>query len=443
MAIDRIPGVGPTNADIASAVSASITPGAAEYTYIQQRTAASVALVLSAGYYVFVSDTTQSFTAYLTHADGYKTPVFFRGGQASVYLPLTSINIDLTGATNVPITIGYKSITRTAIAAPTSASIAWASQAGSNASYALNFTFTAPSGATNIMAMYRDGSVQYLGVTSTTSNITINSSALPAFGSTITLRLAACDAYGIIGVPTDEITSGARPTFTSTAVTSTTTWTVPNNTNSVEMWLVGAGGGGGGNGGNGKPGGGGGGGVVYVASQAVTPGATYTLTVGTGGTSGNNSNSVVGNTGGASSFGNLATANGGGGGGGSPNNASNYAQNGACGGGAAGWAPGSGATNSYGNGNIGFRGGAGWLNNAGGLGAGGGGGGNTSRGNDAAETSTGGNGGTGTALNNVGITVGGGGQGSGGNTTATSTYGRGGAAGSSAQGGYILYRYNS
>ena len=444
MAIDRIPGVGPTNADIASAVSASITPGAAEYTYIQQRTAASVAFVLSAGYYVFVSDTTQNFTAYFTHTNGYKTPVYFRGGQASVYLPLTSINFDLTGATNVPITIGYKSIVRTAIAAPTSPSIAWATQAGSNAAYALNFTFTPPSGTTNIMAMYQDGTVQYLGITSSTNNVTINSSALPAFGSTITLRLAACDAFGIIGVPTAEITSGNRPTFNTLTVTSTQNFTTPANTTSVETWLVGAGGGGGAYYGNNLPGGGGGGGVVYTASTAVTASTTYAITIGAAGNVGTGVNSNNGNSGGATTFGNLISSAGGGGGSTNPNVT---AGNGGCGGGAAGTAPGSGLVNTYGNGNVGFRGGSGWKNNAGGQGGGGGGGGMGSRGNDASDPAVGGNGGNGYYLNVNAITVAGGGYGGNGSNSGSgggsSSYGGGGVAGGAGGAGYAIIRYNS
>ena len=60
------------------------------------------------------------------------------------------------------------------------------------------------------------------------------------------------------------------------------TWTVPAGVTQVEALVV-AGGGGGGNGTAG--GGGGAGGVVYNSALAVTPGATYTIGVGTGGVS--------------------------------------------------------------------------------------------------------------------------------------------------------------
>lgn len=96
---------------------------------------------------------------------------------------------------------------------------------------------------------------------------------------------------------------------------STTNWAAPNNTNAVRIFIVGGGGGGGGKAGglNSAPmsGGGGGGGAVIRKELSVTPGTTYTVTIGAGGAGAVGS----GSTGGASSFGNLLTANGGGGGG--------------------------------------------------------------------------------------------------------------------------------
>jgi len=69
-----------------------------------------------------------------------------------------------------------------------------------------------------------------------------------------------------------------------TAVGSVT-WTAPSNVNLVEYLLV-AGGGGGGNGYDTGGGAGGGGGMVLIGSQEVTPGQSYTITVGFGGTGG-------------------------------------------------------------------------------------------------------------------------------------------------------------
>lgn len=70
--------------------------------------------------------------------------------------------------------------------------------------------------------------------------------------------------------------------FTSTG---TTTWTAPAGVTSVEYLVVG-GGGGAGNGYDNAGGGGGGGGMVLTGTLSVTPGQSYTVTVGTGGTGG-------------------------------------------------------------------------------------------------------------------------------------------------------------
>jgi hypothetical protein len=71
-------------------------------------------------------------------------------------------------------------------------------------------------------------------------------------------------------------------TFT---VVQTTDWTAPAGTTSVEYLVVG-GGGGGGNGYDTGGGGGGAGGMMLTGTLAVTPGQTYTVIVGDGGTGG-------------------------------------------------------------------------------------------------------------------------------------------------------------
>jgi hypothetical protein len=71
-------------------------------------------------------------------------------------------------------------------------------------------------------------------------------------------------------------------TFT---VVQTTDWTAPAGTFSVEYLVVG-GGGGGGNGYDTGGGGGGAGGMMLTGNLAVTPGQTYTVIVGDGGTGG-------------------------------------------------------------------------------------------------------------------------------------------------------------
>jgi hypothetical protein len=79
----------------------------------------------------------------------------------------------------------------------------------------------------------------------------------------------------------------------SVEFTSTGTWTAPSNTTSIDLFLVGGGGGGGGSSVSGNDhavcGGGGGGGSVIKRTIPVTPGVTYTFTIGGGGSGGTSS----------------------------------------------------------------------------------------------------------------------------------------------------------
>ena len=98
--------------------------------------------------------------------------------------------------------------------------------------------------------------------------------------------------------------------------TSTGTFTVPTNCSAVEVFMVGGGAGGGGvyyTAGQGS-GGGGGGGAVLKRNLTVTPGTSYTVTIGAGG-AGATVSGTAGADGGDSSFGSLLTVPGGGGGG--------------------------------------------------------------------------------------------------------------------------------
>ncbi len=97
---------------------------------------------------------------------------------------------------------------------------------------------------------------------------------------------------------------------------STATWTAPSNCFSVEVFLVGGGGGGGAyrhTSSSGGSGGGGGGAVLSWRKLPVTPGTSYTVTIGAGGAG--SVDSLTGGLGGDTSFGSLLTAFGGGGGG--------------------------------------------------------------------------------------------------------------------------------
>lgn len=122
------------------------------------------------------------------------------------------------------------------------------------------------------------------------------------------------DADLIDGLHASEISSGK-------IFTSSSTFTVPPGVTTVYVTMCGGGGGGGGgcvgststcNGGNG-----GGAGAYFKKPCIVTPGATYTITVGAGGAGGAGSTTTSGQpgqAGGTSSFGNLLSATGGGGG---------------------------------------------------------------------------------------------------------------------------------
>jgi len=107
------------------------------------------------------------------------------------------------------------------------------------------------------------------------------------------------------GTQAYTVLSGTTPTLTSTS------WTAPVGVTSIEVLVV-AGGGSGAAGWGGGAGGGGAGGLIYNSSYAVTPGTSYTVTVGAGGTPVNGT--VSGNAGGNSVFGTLTALGGGGGG---------------------------------------------------------------------------------------------------------------------------------
>lgn len=117
---------------------------------------------------------------------------------------------------------------------------------------------------------------------------------------------------------------GGALTTAIEAYNSPATFTAPPTTNSVMVWLTSGGGGGGGSG-QGNPSGNGGAGVFAAGIYPVTGGSPYAVTVGAAGAAGNYPgnpplNGNPGGAGGASSFGNLLTANGGNAGGGAPQN---------------------------------------------------------------------------------------------------------------------------
>lgn len=102
----------------------------------------------------------------------------------------------------------------------------------------------------------------------------------------------------------------ATPTVQSFTSVGTTSWTCPANVTQVEVLVVAGGGGGGGGGLDG--GGGGAGGLIYNPAYPVTPGQSYTVTVGAGGSGIGATNTTAAN-GGNSVFGTLTAIGGGGG----------------------------------------------------------------------------------------------------------------------------------
>lgn len=104
-------------------------------------------------------------------------------------------------------------------------------------------------------------------------------------------KLPAVDGSQLTGIVTTK----------SQLFTSSGNFTAPAGVTKVYVTLVGGGGGGGdGNGGSGYAGGGGGGAYAIKTCIPVTPASSYTVTVGSGGAKG--ANTQTGSTGGASSF---------------------------------------------------------------------------------------------------------------------------------------------
>ncbi|MCH8542265.1 MAG: DUF2341 domain-containing protein [Alcanivorax sp.] len=184
-----------------------------------------------------------------------------------------------------------------------------------------------------------------------------------------------------------------------TWVAGSGTFTPPPGVDNVRYMIVGGGGGGGGivSGNAGGAGGGGAGGYRTATSFPVTPGTSYSVTVGAGGVRG--TGSAIGGNGGTSSFATLVAAGGGGGG---SVTANTGATGGSGGGGRLGAAGGNGnspaTTPSQGN-----RGGNGDGTTASNVGAGGGGGAGAVGSNAAGNS--GGNGGAGAGNNITGTLV--------------------------------------
>jgi hypothetical protein len=145
------------------------------------------------------------------------------------------------------------------------------------------------------------------------------------------------------------------------------TWIAPIGVTQVEVLVV-AGGGGGGYGTSGRTGGGGAGGVVYNSAYSVTPGSSYTVTIGSGGTGSTTNAQLASVSNGSNSvFGTLTALGGGGGANGSIDTSANVVgASGGSGGGGGGSAT---ISNTYSGGSASQPGsGSGGYGNAGGNG---------------------------------------------------------------------------
>jgi hypothetical protein len=106
------------------------------------------------------------------------------------------------------------------------------------------------------------------------------------------------------GTQAVSVLAGPTPTLSSTS------WTAPTGVTRIEVLVVAGGGGGG----NRYAGGGGAGGLIYNSAFSVSPGTSYTVTVGAGGAGGTAGNGRIGQNGSNSVFGSLTAIGGGGGG---------------------------------------------------------------------------------------------------------------------------------
>jgi hypothetical protein len=264
-------------------------------------------------------------------------------------------------------------------------------------------------------------------VTSTTGAVTLAGTLGVASGGT-----------GLTATPTNgQLDIGNGSGFTRTTLTAGSGIKVTNAAGSITItntqapftanYLVVAGGGGS-SGGQGEPSGGGGAGGVISASATLTPGTTYTVTVGAGG-AGASGGSTQGNSGSNSQFGSFTAAIGGGAG---ATAKVLGAASGGSGGGGSGWAASggsgvNGASGTSGQGNAGGNNTAS-ADNPGYASCGGGGAGAAGTGVTNATQNQGGNGGIGIQSSITGTAVYYGGGGAGG-VLSSGTGGTGGLGG--------------
>ena len=299
-----------------------------------------------------------------------------------------------------------------------------------NTSATLTFTAPANNGGVTITSYTATSSPG--GITSTLNQSgsgTFNITGLTP-GTTYTFTVTATNANGTSAASSASNSITLTNTYTLAQTYNTTsTYTVPSGTNRIAAWVFGAGASGNGGSNNGPGGNGGyGGGLVGFKEYSVTPGQTFTVT--------------VGNAGGTTSFGNLASATQSG----TSNVAGHVAESGGAGGTASGSGPGNAGGTINNNLSLSYTG----ISSFGASGGGGGGGTaiaqHAERGGGAGGTPRGAGGGASARPNagghnagggGAGTTPGGGGGGGGGGLSGFNSAG----GGTGAPGQVIVYEF--
>lgn len=240
---------------------------------------------LAAGLYEITTDTSQSsFTLSFKTSGGHIFPGTVRGGKGFVSVPVAVTQIIVPSLT-FPVNLNIRLAAFTQIAAPTSSSFAFT--VGNDSTY----TFTSPSGATDIVAYFSNGTNTAFGTTTSPKTAITTPGAA---GTTQTVVLVAKDATGVIGLGTTitssntvfiPFTGGTVHTYTESGTLyfanyfgGSGTLTV-NNTTTTDFVLIGGGSGGGGNYVGAR--GGAGGGVIAQSGLSLAAG-TYSIGIGGG-----------------------------------------------------------------------------------------------------------------------------------------------------------------
>lgn len=276
---------------------------------IQANPGSTITLTNGSITYTKTANSTTGLAAFTVKHNGTYTVTTSNGANSNAENNTSSVNASTNGGTvsgrmikiNVPASISSANYSTNAI------TVYWTKPSSNWTGINLRrATGSAPSsrtagtslytGAGNSIALTSSGNVTGYTNTGLTSGTTYYYSAF----SYITIN--GTSYYST----TYRTTSKAAASYTGTTqtITATGTWTVPTGWRKVKVFCVGGGGGGGA--GN-YAGGGGGGYTATSAEKTVTPGTSYTATIGAGGTG----STADGGRGGTTSLGSLCSASGG------------------------------------------------------------------------------------------------------------------------------------